>query len=246
MMDPRNVVIFGASGGIGRALVEAYAGKAAVESVHAVSRSGNAAFAVDPSAEDKISQHQADITSESDLEALAAQVGTPDMVILATGILTDPETGLTPEKSYRQQDMVAFEQVFRTNTFGPALVAKHFLGRMPREGRCVFAALAARVGSISDNGLGGWHAYRASKAALCMLMRNYAIEVARKNRDAICVCLHPGTVDTALSAPFQSNVPDGKLFTPEYCAQCLMSVIAGLKPNDSGKQFDWAGKEVPA
>ncbi|MCG7629907.1 SDR family NAD(P)-dependent oxidoreductase [Epibacterium sp. MM17-32] len=246
MTEPRNVLIFGASGGIGRALVEAYAGMATVERVHAVARRGNLAFSGAQAALAKIQQHRADITSEADIEALAAQVCAPDLVILATGLLTDPETGLAPEKSYRHQDMAAFEQVFRINTFGPALVAKHILGRMPREGRSVFAALAARVGSISDNQLGGWHAYRASKAALCMLMRNYAIEVARKNRDAICVCLHPGTVDTALSAPFQANVPDGKLFTAHYAAERLVSVLAGLGPADSGKQFDWAGAEVPA
>lgn len=246
MTDPRTVVIFGASGGIGRALVETYTGMSAVETVHAVSRGGDISFEGSPLGQEKIAQHQADITSDSDLEALATRIGAADMVIVATGILTDQETGLSPEKSYRHQDKAAFEQVFGINTIGPALVAKHFLGRMPRKGRTVFAALAARVGSISDNGLGGWHAYRASKAALCMLMRNYAIEVARKNEDAICVCLHPGTVDTGLSAPFQGNVPEGKLFTPEYSAKCLVSVLSQLTPKDSGKQFDWAGAEVPA
>ena len=233
MMDPRNVVIFGASGGIGRALVEAYAGKAAVESVHAVSRSGNAAFAVDPSAEDKISQHQADITSESDLEALAAQVGTPDMVILATGILTDPETGLTPEKSYRQQDMVAFEQVFRTNTFGPALVAKHFLGRMPREGRCVFAALAARVGSISDNGLGGWHAYRASKAAALNIGRNLATDL---KPEGIAVGIyHPGWVRTDMGGQ------DGDISVQE-CALGLINEFDVLSLDTTGCFHTWDGQ----
>lgn len=237
---PREVVIFGASGGLGRALVAAYAARDSVKRIHAVGRRVDTL----PTGE-KITPHRADITCETDLEALAPQLGEPDLVLVATGLLSDPETGLKPEKSYRQQSMAAFEQVFRVNTFGPGLVAKHLLGRMPRQGRTVFAALSARVGSISDNGFGGWHAYRASKAALCMLMRNYAIEVARKNPDAICVCLHPGTVDTGLSAPFQSNVPEDKLFAPDYAANCLQGVLDGLNPKDSGGQFDWAGQKIP-
>jgi len=110
----------------------------------------------------------------------------------------------------------------------------------------VFAALSARVGSISDNRLGGWHAYRASKAALNMLIRNYAIEQARRAPGSICVGLHPGTVDTPLSAPFQSGVPEGRLFTADEAAAHLLDVIDGLTPEASGRCLDWAGKEVPA
>ena len=132
------------------------------------------------------------------------------------------------------------------HTVGPALVAKHMLPLMPRKGRAVFAALSARVGSISDNRLGGWHAYRASKAALNMLVRNYAIEQARINNQFIAVTLHPGTVDTGLSQPFQSNVPDAQLFTPDQSAEYLLNVLDGLTPADTGKCFDWAGKQVPA
>lgn len=120
------------------------------------------------------------------------------------------------------------------------------LALMPRKERSVFAALSARVGSISDNRLGGWHAYRASKAALNMLVRNYAIEQARRAPGAICVGLHPGTVDTSLSRPFQSGVPEGRLFTPDEAAGYLLDVIDALGPDDSGRCFDWAGKQVPA
>ena len=171
--------------------------------------------------------------------------GAPDLVIVASGILSDGEA-LQPEKSYRQQDLAAFERVFRVNTFGPGLVAKHFLPIMPRKQRGVFAALSARVGSISDNRIGGWHAYRASKAALNMLVRNYAIEQARRNDHFIAVSLHPGTVDTGLSKLFQSNVPDKQLFSAAQSADYLLKVIDGLSPADTGKAFDWAGKEIPA
>ena len=117
---------------------------------------------------------------------------------------------------------------------------------MPKVERSVFAALSARVGSISDNRLGGWHAYRASKAALNMLIRNYAIEQARRAPGNICVGLHPGTVDTGLSKAFQGGVAEGKLFSPGQAAGYLLGVVDGLAPEDSGKCFDWAGQAIPA
>lgn len=235
-------VIIGASGGIGRALVDALAARTDVVRLHALSRSGQSP------AHDKVVPGTIDLLDEASIAAAAQAVkdtGAPDLVIIASGILSDGEA-LQPEKSFRHQDPEAFQRVFAINTFGPALAAKHFLPIMPRSGRAVFAALSARVGSITDNRLGGWHAYRASKAALNMLVRNYAIEQARRNEDFIAVSLHPGTVDTALSAPFQSNVPDKQLFTPRVSAGHLLKVIDQLQSSDSGKAFDWAGKEIPA
>ncbi|WOR15628.1 SDR family NAD(P)-dependent oxidoreductase [Hyphomonas sp. FCG-A18] len=235
-------VIIGASGGIGAAFVQALAVREGIECVHALSRSGSG-----PSHE-VIKPGQIDLTDESSIAAAAERVkaiGAPDLAIVASGILFDGQI-LQPEKSFRHQSAQAFERVFAINTFGPALVAKHFLPIMPRRGRAVFAALSARVGSISDNRAGGWHSYRASKAALNMLIRNFAIEQKRRNENFIAVSLHPGTVDTNLSKPFQSNVPDKQLFTPEQSASYLLNVIAGLTPDDSGKAFDWAGKEIPA
>ncbi|MBU2606320.1 MAG: SDR family NAD(P)-dependent oxidoreductase [Alphaproteobacteria bacterium] len=234
-------IVFGASGGIGHALVTQLSARNDVTCVHAVSRSP-------ASSGPNIVSHTTDITHEADLAALAGSLKAErdiDLVIVATGLLSN-DRGLSPEKSYRHQTMDAFEQVFRANTFGPALVAKHMLPLMPRSRRAVFAALSARVGSISDNRLGGWHAYRASKAALNMLVRNYAIEQARINDQFIAVTLHPGTVDTGLSQPFQSNVPDAQLFTANQSAEHLLSVIDNLAPADTGKCFDWAGKQVPA
>ena len=235
-------VIIGATGGIGRALTDALANRPDVSRVHALSR---APFAHD---HPRVSASAIDILDEPSIAAAAAGVaesGAPDLVIVASGILS-AGTDLQPEKSYRHQSQNAFERVFAVNTIGPALVAKHFLPIMPRQGRAVFAVLSARVGSISDNRLGGWHAYRASKAALNMLIKNYAIEQARRNEDFIAVGLHPGTVDTELSKPFQSGVPDKQLFSAEQSAAYLLDVIEGLTPSDSGKVFDWAGKEVPA
>ena len=113
------------------------------------------------------------------------------------------------------------------------------------EGRSVFAALSARVGSIGDNRSGGWHAYRAAKAALNMIIRNLAIETSRRRPDTLCVGLHPGTVDTGLSAPFQRNVAAAGLFTPAHSAACLLSVLDGLTPGDSGAVLAWDGSVVP-
>lgn len=232
--------IIGASGGIGKALVDALQGRADLDHLYAFSRTPIEVTAPN------VSVGILDILDEDSLAAAVASIeGTLDLVFVATGVLSDG-AGLQPERSYKKQTREAFEKVFAINTIGPALVAKHFLPVMPRQGRAVFAALSARVGSISDNQIGGWHAYRASKAALNMLIRNYAIEQARRNPDFIAVSLHPGTVDTPLSKPFQSGVPERQLFSPEQSVAYLLDVIDGLSPDQSGRAFDWAGKEIPA
>ena len=235
-----SAVIIGATGGIGRALVEELQARGWFETVHALSRSGGSDWP------EGVIPGEIDLLDEDSIEAAASRIkadGPVELCIVATGILSDGD-GLQPEKSWRHQSMAAYEQVFRLNTFGPGLVAKHFLPLMPREERAVFAALSARVGSITDNGLGGWHAYRASKAALNMLIRNFAIEWRRKSEQGICVGLHPGTVDTGLSKPFQSNVPDEQLFSPGEAAGYLLDVIGGLTAEDSGKVFDWQGELI--
>ena len=168
----------------------------------------------------------------------------PRVVLVATGVLTLPG-GKGPEKTYRTLDTAAMGEVLRLNTIGPAIIAKHILPLLPRKERGVFAALSARVGSIGDNGLGGWHSYRASKAALNMLIRNFAIEMGRTHKQAIICGLHPGTVDTALSEPFQGNVEPENIFTPYQSANFLLDVLAELTPSDSGGVFDWQGERIP-
>ncbi|GAK33505.1 SDR family oxidoreductase [Iodidimonas nitroreducens] len=166
-----------------------------------------------------------------------------DVILCATGLLHDAK-GLSPEKSWRMLAPQAMAQSFAINAMGPALVAKHMLPLLPRDRRVAFAALSARVGSISDNHLGGWYSYRAAKAALNMMIRSLAIELARKNDQALCVGLHPGTVDSHLSAPFQSQVPAAKLFSADDSAGWLLDVLDGLKPDDSGGCFAWDGKAI--
>jgi NAD(P)-dependent dehydrogenase (short-subunit alcohol dehydrogenase family) len=237
-----SVVVVGASGGIGRALTSILSASPAVARVTACSRSR--AVPEHP----KVRHQRLDLEDEATIagaaEAVQADGGVLDLVLLASGILHDDEE-LRPEKTWRALDGAALERVYRINAVGPALVAKHFLPLLARDRKSVFAALSARVGSISDNQLGGWHAYRASKAALNMLLRTFAIELARRNPRAVCVGLHPGTVDTGLSAPFQTNVPEGKLFTPDFAAARLLEVVDRLKPDDSGKVFAWDGQTIP-
>ena len=177
--------------------------------------------------------------------AAAMRDDPPEWVIIATGVLTLAD-GTGPERTYKRLDPAAMAEVFALNTIGPAMIAKHMLALMPRGRRFTLAALSARVGSISDNRLGGWHSYRASKAALNMLLRNFAIEMARTHPDSVIVGLHPGTVDSALSAPFQTGLPEGQLTAPDVAAANLLAVLAGLGPAQSGRVFDFRGTEVPA
>ena len=231
--------VFGASGGIGAALLRALAA-AGVARVYAGARTG--AVPASPG----IVPFHFDYDDPTSLSAAAETMAgePPQLVVVATGALTLPD-GTGPERSYRQIDPVTMERVLLLNTVGPALIAKHMLPLFARDRRCVFAALSARVGSIGDNRIGGWHSYRASKAALNMLVRNFAIELRRTHRQAVAVALHPGTVDTALSEPFQANVPDGQLTDPGTAAHHLLEVIARLTPADSGHQIDWRGERVP-
>lgn len=213
-------VIIGASGGIGAALADALEEEDAT-----VTRFARPTF---------------DLTDEASIAAAAAKAGTPELVIVATGLLHDGDHG--PEKALGDLDPAWLARQYAINAIGPALVAKHFLPIMPRAGRSVFAVLSARVGSIADNRLGGWYGYRASKAALNQLVRTLAIEDKRRNERGLVVALHPGTVETKLSAPFRQVGRD--IFKPDRAAVQLLDVLDGLKPQDSGKLLAWDGAEI--
>lgn len=234
----RSAAIFGASGGIGAALVAELVERGA-EQIWAGSRKGGAVSGAEPFA--------FDMTEEASIADAAALMreNPPELVIVASGVLTLAD-GSGPERTYKRLDSGAMSEALALNAIGPALIAKHMLPLFPRNGRAVFAALSARVGSISDNGLGGWHSYRASKAALNMLLKNFAIELSRTHEDAIVLGLHPGTVDTALSQPFQKGLPDGQLLSPQESARSLLNVIEAATPEKSGCVLDWKGAEIPA
>lgn len=233
-----NIAIVGASGGIGQALLAQLH-----EANHRLYCCARRPLSLPAGA----TGLPLDITNEASISAAAARIAADqlklDRVIVCSGLLQQAD-GLQPEKQLRQLETDNFMQLMSVNALGPALVAKHFLPLMRRDASAFFGALSARVGSIGDNRLGGWHSYRASKAALNMLIRNCAIEYRRTHPHLVIAGLHPGTVDTALSAPFQKNVPAGKLFSARFAASRLLELIDGLGPEHSGQCFGWDGEPI--
>jgi len=221
-------IVIGASGGIGSAIAEAI--EARRGEVIRLSRH---------------SEPPLDLCDDTSIEGAAkllSERGPFDLLIIATGLLHGP--GVAPEKSLRDIEGAPFDRLFRVNATGPALVLRHFVPLIRRDSRSVIAALSARVGSIGDNRIGGWVGYRAAKAALNQIIRTIAIELKRTHPAAIIVGLHPGTVDTNLSAPFQRNVASDRLFAPAQAAALLLDVIERLTPDDSGHCLDWAGERI--
>lgn len=221
----RNAIVFGSTGGIGAALVRALEGRG--WAVTGLSRESDPPF---------------DLTDEPSIAIAAGALANKapfHLVLVATGVLHDGAA--RPEKSVRDLEMDGLARTFTVNAIGPALIARYFLPLLPRDERAVFAALSARVGSIADNRLGGWYGYRASKAALNQLLRTLSIELARTRPQAIVLGLHPGTVDTGLSAPFQRGVAPERLFTPDFAAARLLDVIGRATPADTGRCLAWDG-----
>lgn len=218
----RRALVIGASGGIGAAVASALAGRGM--EVATLSRGKDGLDVTDMASVDRV---------------LGAQSGPFDLVFLATGILA-PQGG-SPEKSLDQIEPARMAEVLAVNTIGPALILRHAPRLLPRQGRAVFAVLTARVGSIGDNGLGGWYSYRASKAAANQIVRTAAIEIGRRHREAAVIALHPGTVAT----PFTGDYPGHRKVPPERAAENLLRVIDGIGPAQSGHFFDWSGEEVP-
>lgn len=237
-----NIAVVGANGRIGAAIAGLLATNPNVSKVFRLMRDPYYSGA----SETRI---LLDLENEKTIRDAAAAVACAaeslHLVIVATGVLHDGQS-LQPEKSWNALTDSALERAFRINATGPALVAKHFLPLLAVNRKTAFAALSARVGSIQENRLGGWYAYRASKAALNMLIKSLSIELARKRPRALCIGLHPGTVDTPLSEPFQRNVPEGALFTPNQAAEYFLRALDSLKPEDTGNQFAWDGCQIPA
>lgn len=239
---PDLAVVVGAGGGVGGALIKTLAAQGRYDGVVGLGRRTPPDWPTEAS----WTFIQADIAEEAQIAVAAERVaaqGSPVRVIVATGLLHGQ--GVAPEKTMRSMEPSALQQLFLVNAVGPAMVAKHFLPLTPRDRPSVFAALSARVGSISDNRLGGWYGYRASKAALNMLVATLAIEHRRTHPQGVCVALHPGTVETRLSAAFPARSPGAAArLSPIESAQALIRVIDGLQPSDSGRFFAWDGRPI--
>lgn len=241
-----NAMIQGASRGIGLALVRALAANDNVDTVVASCRNPSGATELSALG-DKVLVVRLDVTDETTIarakEIVDARVGQLDLLVNAAGVLHEGDT--QPERRLEHIRPESLAHAFAVNCAGPLLVSKHFWPLLRHDGRAVLASISARVGSIGDNRLGGWYGYRGSKAAQNMMTKTLSIELARRAPNVICVALHPGTVDTDLSKPFQRNVPAKTLQRVDGSAERLLEVIAGLTPEDSGRFFDWRGEPIP-
>ncbi|MAW33317.1 MAG: hypothetical protein CMK56_02775 [Proteobacteria bacterium] len=237
-----NVLVIGSNGGIGQATAQLLATQNNIGKVFTCSRH-------DSSILRGVEKHfYLDLESENSIvevsEEIKKIIDYLDLVLVATGVLKSGSK-ISPEKNLESLNMSQLERSFRVNSIGPALLIKHFYPILNSKSKSVFAAISARVGSTTDNRLGGWYGYRASKAALNMFIKTAAVELKRKNSEIICVSLHPGTVDTPLSAPFQSSVIQKQMVSAADAAQNLMQVINQLNSSDSGGFFAWDGKKIP-
>jgi len=237
----KNVVVIGASGGIGAALISQLLKDDDIENIFAFSR---CSLGKPQLSHEKVIHGFIDLTETASIERLGASLKglEMDLAIVCSGLLQKAD--VKPEKSLRQINQDSLSQYFQVNSIGPMLIAQQLVPLMSRNRDSQLAFLSARVGSVSDNRLGGWYGYRASKSALNMLIKTLAIECQRTLPKLTIVGLHPGTVDTNLSKPFQDRVPADKLFTPMQSAKYLLDVLDRLDAADSGKVFAWDKKEI--
>ena len=236
MREGFRAVIIGATGGIGGAIHAELGANPHCGDLIGLARTPRA------------DMRHIDLDNDASIANAARQIGeggTVDLVINATGMLHDESRGISPEKSWKHLDAETMMASYRANCIGPALVGRHFLPLLPRQGKAVMALLSARVGSISDNRSGGWHGYRAAKAGLNMMIVNFAHEMRFRNTAAVILGLHPGTVETRLSAPFR-NMARHDIFAPEKAAQHLLAVIDAADAHHSGRCIDWQGALIPA
>ncbi|VEF24438.1 C signal [Shewanella baltica] len=232
------VLLVGGSGGIGRAMVKQVQEAYPDATVHATYR-----HHLPQDRQNNIQWHQLDVTNEAEIKQLSEQLTELDWLINCVGILHTQDKG--PEKSLQSLDIDFFQHNLTLNTLPSVMLAKHFCHALKQSDSARFAVISAKVGSITDNRLGGWYSYRASKAALNMFLKTLSIEWLRNMKHCVVLSLHPGTTDTPLSQPFQQSVPKDKLFTPEYVANCLLPIIANATPVQTGCFFAYDGTELP-
>ena len=233
----KSVAVIGANGALGSTFIQKYLQDPEVSTIYAFSR-----VKPDNLANNVIWSH-IDYFHEDTIEAAAKSVEHKlDVIVVAIGILHT--TTISPEKSLKELNMVNMQTVYAANTIAPALIAKHFLAHLATDRKAIFCVMSARVGSISDNMLGGWFSYRASKAALNMTIKNIAVEFCRFHKETVIVALHPGTVDSYLSEPYKGRIAPEKLFSPDFAVSKLLDVMANLKPQDSGWCYAYDGMKI--
>lgn len=251
-MNTKTYLIIGGTGGIGRAMVEQLVSAASKQNQPQVTIFATYYKNVPDFEADNLHWLPMNICDEESIKQAAdtikQQTANIDWVINCAGLLHSGAQ--QPEKALRQVETDFFLENMQVNALASLLIAKHVKPLLAKAKRsndkpAIFATISARVGSISDNQLGGWYSYRMSKAALNMGMKNLSIEWARSLKDVCVVVMQPGTVNTQLSAPFQGNVADGHLFSPAYSAECLLEVLSNMSAAQSGSFVDWAGESIP-
>ena len=248
----KNALIMGASSGIGYAMAERLAADPVVETLVLCSRRALSSAPL-MSLQSQLAATgkqcvllDVDITNEASLSAmtdhLRKDIQVIDLIVNTAGLLHSKD--VSPEKALEQMSLSVMQQVFAVNAYGPILLAQALMPWLKARRPVMFASLSARVGSIADNRLGGWYSYRASQAAQNQLLKTLAIELARRNPEAIVLALHPGTTDTDLSRPFQANVTQEKLFTPAFVAEHLLQQITEASVEDTGSFIAWDGQRI--
>lgn len=239
----KNALVIGSNGGIGSVLVHKLIDAHSYDSVYTVSRNDMEASHI-KQVHTSFDTCDANAVGEF-VDEMKRKGITFSYVVCTTGILHQSgEMSLKPEKRLEDMRAEQFHEYFKVNSVLPALWLQKLVKVVDKQ-LATIVFFSARVGSISDNSLGGWYGYRASKAALNMLVKTAAIEYKRRVPNTILVCYHPGTVDTGLSKPFQANVKPGKLFTADFTCESLLKVTANLDPEQSPYYLDWAGQTIP-
>tara|TARA_B100000965_G_scaffold281747_1_gene239621 strand:- start:173 stop:895 length:723 start_codon:yes stop_codon:yes gene_type:complete len=236
----KTVAIIGSSGAIGNSICKILLTEYPIKKLYKFSRR------VEEEDTNKIKNIAMDIENEDSIKESLKHLPVDikfDLIFIATGILHN-KNEIFPEKSIKDLNTAMFQKVLLVNTIGPSLIGKYFIPFLKKDVKSIFAILSARVGSISDNRLGGWYSYRASKAALNQVIKNFSIEIKRTNPNAIFVGLQPGSVKSSLSKPFEKNINKEKLFSADFSAKTLLKLIDSLDYKDSGKLFSWNGEEI--
>ncbi len=253
-MNNKTYLIIGGTGGIGQAMTKQLVAATAKEKnddqakIRVFATYHNSVPNIEA---DNLYWLKMDVSDESSikqaLENIQQHTDHIDWVINCVGLLHNEQA--QPEKALRQMETEFFLKNMQINALASMLIAKHIKPLLKKAERsqdnpAIFATISARVGSISDNELGGWYSYRMSKAALNMGMKNLSIEWGRALKDVCVVVMQPGTVNTQLSAPFQSNVADGHLFSPAFSAESLLEVLSKMGAEQTGSFVDWAGESI--
>ena len=243
-MNKQNALVIGAGSDIGQSLAGALKKSEEFENIHLISRKPitNASLLNSSSFKTHICDHKEDSIRRV-LQHIFSVGSSPCSIIICNGILHSNE--IFPERRLEHISAGSLEEIFRINAIVPMLWLSELIHFLSKTSPSIVTVLSARVGSITDNKLGGWYGYRASKAALNMLLKSAAIEYSRRNKMVKLLSIHPGTVDTKLSKPFQRNIPKEQIFTPDYAASRILNIMKAISHDGKLDYLDWEGKQIP-